>query len=295
MNWPSWLRAARPVDPAEAPDDAALASQVERLFPTDDATMSRTRGRIVAAARAASLDTAPAPSGLMRRAPARRWAAPVAALAACLVLGAGVAAAQDGPGQPFYPVRLALESWSLPPTGTTARWSAELGYLGTRLQEVQAATARGDEVGATAALDAYADQVDALSAEAKGPGADAAQLAARLDGDRIVLAGLPDAASAAVKAALQHVGQAQQSLASPGNGNKGGNGPAGSGNSNGGGSGGSGGSGNGQGGNGTGAGNGSGNGNGGGGNGGGGNGDANGNGNGSGNGNGHGPSNSHKP
>ena len=160
MNWPSWLRAARPVDPAEAPDDASLASHVERLFPTDDATMSRTRGRLVAAARTASLDTARAPSGQIRRAPARRWAAPVAALAACLVLGAGLAAAQDGPGQPFYPVRLALESWSLPPTGTTARWGAELGYLGTRLQEVQAATARGDESAATAALDAYADQVD---------------------------------------------------------------------------------------------------------------------------------------
>lgn len=278
MTWRRWLHLSRGAGPIAPEIDTQMTQQVEHLFPDDDAMMGRVRGRLMAQARAVP-HQAVTPMRLTRRAPARRWLAPLGAVVATVVVGGGVAVANDGPGQAFYPVRLGLESWALPPVGTTARWAAELDRLRARMQEASSATGRHDTQAVDAALDAYDSELDALTAEALGSGSEEAQLQDQLAQDTGVLmqlaGALPGSANGAAQSALAHVSHAQQSLAAPGNGNgKGGGGNGGSPN-------------------GAGPGSSQGNGNGNGGTGGG-----NGNGNGSGNGgnsNGKGPTNSHKP
>jgi uncharacterized membrane protein YgcG len=266
-----------------------MATRVDELYPPDEALMARVRERLVAEARAMPPVAArPRPVAAPRRT-ALRWAAPLAAVVSTFVVAAAVGVANDGPGQPFYPVRLSLEALALPAAGTPARWAADLDRLSARLDEVRTAGERHDAPAVAAALDAFDATVDELTAEAAGPAGDPAQLTARLAQDEPILAGLaaslPGSASGAAQAALDHVSQVQRSLASPSHGSGGGGGAGGSPNGNG--NGGGNGAGNGGGGNGGSGGNGAGNS--GGGNGGGGNGGGNGNGD------GHGPPASHKP
>ncbi|HEX9044655.1 MAG TPA: hypothetical protein VF802_06480 [Candidatus Limnocylindrales bacterium] len=93
--------------------------------------------------------------GLFTAARLGRRAGIVAAALVGVLVVSSVAAAQSGPGQPFYGVRLAAETLTLPPDGTPDGVQARLKVLDERLTEMRAAAKKGDERGAAAALGAY--------------------------------------------------------------------------------------------------------------------------------------------
>jgi hypothetical protein len=77
-----------------------------------------------------------------------------AAFALLLVAGSGLVAAESGPGQPFYGLRLAIGSLALP-GDEPAHERALAGQLQDRLSEVGAAARIGDGRGALAAIREY--------------------------------------------------------------------------------------------------------------------------------------------
>jgi hypothetical protein len=135
-------------------DDSRIIDRLERYandaLSPDRAQTSRMRDVVVV--------------GFVRRPPAtdaaRRGSRPLArgwsfALALGLVVAAsGVAAAESGPGQPFYGLRLAVASFTLPTHGA-AREHGLAAQLDERLEEAGAAVRNGDGRAAQAALRAY--------------------------------------------------------------------------------------------------------------------------------------------
>ncbi len=135
----------------------------DALSPSSEATR-RMRARAMAAFRQAQLEPRRAPAGLRRGAPIRVRVAMAAAVVASLTLsGTGFAAAESGPGQPFYHTRLAIEAWFLPPSGSEARLDADLDRAQARLDEARQAAARGDWNAEADALGAYAQVVSSIS------------------------------------------------------------------------------------------------------------------------------------
>ena len=95
-----------------------------------------------------------------------------AAAALTLAMVAGSAMAST-PGGPLYGARLWAETVTLPASGTP-RAQAEAQRLGQRLEEIQRASASGDEGAAEAALSAYASILaEARSGTAGDPAAEA--------------------------------------------------------------------------------------------------------------------------
>jgi len=134
-------------------DDLRLARELERqlkfALEPDQARLQRVRATVLASYRATM-------AGAPRQSPRfflRRWVV-AGAIAATLVGGAGLAAAESGPGQPLYEVRLAIGSWLLPSEGA-ARDRGLAAELDDRLAEVRAASRRGDSGALGAALAAY--------------------------------------------------------------------------------------------------------------------------------------------
>lgn len=176
------------------------------------------------------------------------WRRPMVAFAAAtLIIGmvAGSAMAST-PGGPLYGARLWAEMANLPATGT-ARAQAEAQRLGQRLEEVQRASATGDEPAAEAALSAYASILAEATAGTVGDPAAEATLKTAVARHVVVLISLADRAPAPAKAALdQAVASSTIVLDSLGGNDGGTGGSAGSGNgTTGGGYGGNGGNGNG--------------------------------------------------
>ncbi|HXG25900.1 MAG TPA: DUF5667 domain-containing protein, partial [Candidatus Binatia bacterium] len=96
-----------------------------------------------------------------------------AGFAAVLTVATGAAVLAAPPGSPFFNARLAIEQALLPPVGDLdARLAAHQELLEDRLAEAQAAAARGDTAGLTAALAAYdaevAQAVNELGTDADG-------------------------------------------------------------------------------------------------------------------------------
>lgn len=100
-----------------------------------------------------------------RRGPGRlwRWALAATTAIAALAIGTSFAAAESGPGQPFYHARLTLESLTLPAQGS-ARVQALLQQLDARLAEARSAGQRGDRAAVADAVEAYDQTLDSLSA-----------------------------------------------------------------------------------------------------------------------------------
>jgi hypothetical protein len=85
-----------------------------------------------------------------------------AAFALLLVAGSGLVVAESGPGQPFYGLRLAIGSLTLP--GDEAAHERGLaGQLDDRLSEVGAAARSGDGRGALAAIREYLNTLRELT------------------------------------------------------------------------------------------------------------------------------------
>jgi hypothetical protein len=135
-------------------DDELLAERLERhavdAMSPDKAQLSRMRNTVVLAYVGRAIR---APEGVRASRPwARRWSFALAL--ALVVLGSGVVAAESGPGQPFYPFRLAISSFTLPANGM-ARERGLAAQLDDRLNEADAAVRNGDGRAAEAALQAY--------------------------------------------------------------------------------------------------------------------------------------------
>jgi hypothetical protein len=144
-----------------------------------------------------------------RRAP--RALAVVLAMAALFALTGTVAAAESGPGQPFYGLRLSLESLTLP-SGGSARTEALLAQLDRRLDEARQESQRGNAVGVADAVQAYLATLDEIRG---GIGAGVGQTSVEAGLERHINALeklLPSAPSAAQPGLQQALEGAQQAL-----------------------------------------------------------------------------------
>jgi len=196
-------------------DDEALAARAERFrdeldrgYPADPGAVDRVRPIVLASFRS----MAPSPTHATRWSLVRRLRPAASLLLATSVMvgGAGVVVACSSPGDVFYPVRLALDSLSLPlPWGS----SSALDRLQHRMDEARGEA--GDPAGVSAALEAYRAELQRALAEAGTPAERQAVLEA-LDAHSLVLDELagdtPEAAGPGLQEAIDGVGAARDSL-----------------------------------------------------------------------------------
>ena len=136
------------------------------------------------------------------------------ALVALLALVGTAVAAESGAGQPFYGLRLTLESLTLPRDGS-ARTQALLAQLDRRLAEASRETERGNGPGVADAVRAYLATLDEMSG---GIGSGVSQTAIEAGLERHVtilqriLGSAPPNAQGGVQRALHQAEQAQQAL-----------------------------------------------------------------------------------
>jgi hypothetical protein len=125
------------------------------LAPRPD-QLARGRAATLAAFAAAAVTQPP-----RRRSVLRGWSL-AAAFGVLLIAGGGLVAAESGPGQPFYGLRLALGSVTLP--GEEPAHDRGLAdQLDDRLTEVRAAARSGDGRGAQAAIGEYLHTLSQLT------------------------------------------------------------------------------------------------------------------------------------
>ena len=169
-------------------DDPAMAALLERYaeesLSPDETTLSRMGGVVRAAfvesavERDAGLGHAASPLG---EAPGGRshsaWSGRRALAAFCAVAiltlsTFGFAAAESGPGQPFYRIRLGIETVNQPPAGSQDRAAADLARADARLNEIASSTGGSDWNAAADAAGAYRETLTAPG-RCSGEGADA--------------------------------------------------------------------------------------------------------------------------
>jgi hypothetical protein len=179
---------------------------VKRFVDTQAGMTDAQRARLRSVALTAFSTQTPATARPARRRTPRALALAFA-LAALLALAGTVGAAQAGPGQPFYGVRLTLESLTLPANGS-ARTDALLVQLDRRLAEARQERARGHAAGIADAVHAYNATLTELSSGIS-PGASSVQLEVVLQRHVDVLTGLRGSAPAGAREGLERaVGQA---------------------------------------------------------------------------------------
>jgi hypothetical protein len=167
--------------PEETPDGASEVLERVAAGPLspDDEALARMKNRLLAAyaqPMASRVETGrPSRSGYRRR-----LFAATASIAVMLMAAGGVAAAESGPGEPFYRVRLDVEALFLPAPGSDARLTADLDRAQARLAEAQRAASSGDWNAEADALGAYSDVVGSISLTGTQANREAAQ--ARLRG-----------------------------------------------------------------------------------------------------------------
>lgn len=218
-----------------------------RLSP-DPGVSARVRARVMRearlqheAARDAARAAAPIPL-VTRRSTARRLATPLVAASLWLGIAVGTVAAAQA-GGPLYPTRLWIEQATLPADGS-ARATAEIGRLETRLADALTAAARGDTAAVAAALDAYDSIAAEALAGANGKEELEALVATALDRHRAVLTAVAasldekgnstaaDAVEQAIQRAIEHNAAVVETLGADkptGAGTNAGNGAAGGG------------------------------------------------------------------
>ena len=186
-------------------DDSQIIERLERYaveaLSPDRAQTSRMRGAVVVAfvRRPVASDAAWLP-----RPWARRWSS---ALALALVVAvSGVAAAESGPGQPFYGLRLAIASFTLPAQGA-AREHGLAQQLDERLTEADAAVRHGDGPAAQAALEAYLRTLAELE-RGNIDRAVVADLQHHLDVLQALISQVPSEATSGLQQAIDEAGHA---------------------------------------------------------------------------------------
>ncbi len=138
---------------------AEFASVVERSFQIDDSAIDRVRGRVLGA----FIEAAPAPSRPRLDRPVRRGLA-LSVAATIGLLAFGSAAVQAQPGGPFYPIKLAIETATLPSVEVPAGWAARLDRLQLRIDEGLAGARARDPRAIAVALTEYRAEMITLSA-----------------------------------------------------------------------------------------------------------------------------------
>jgi hypothetical protein len=206
-----WLR------PGSRPDDTLLDESEDLLrrhaanrYGMTDPQRARLRAATLAAFEAQLA------SGEHRR--STRWApralALAVAIAAILALAGTVAAAESGPGQPFYGLRLTLESLTLPHEGS-ARTEALLAQLDRRLDEASRENERGNGPGVADAVRAYMATLGEMTGGIR-PGVSQTAIQAGLERHMTVLQRIlgsaPADAHGGVQHALRQAERAQQAL-----------------------------------------------------------------------------------
>jgi hypothetical protein len=161
-----------------SPDPLAVARMRARVM--REVRLEFEIGRTIAAA-------AVAPP---RRPLARRMLMPILAAGVWLAIAVGTIAAAE-PGGPLYPGRMWIERVALP-AHPAARTAAEISQLESRLAEVMAAAAEGDDDAALAALAAYRQIADVTLVEAGLDEGRLAEVRAALDRHLSVLAAVAD-------------------------------------------------------------------------------------------------------
>ena len=183
------------------PEDELLAERLERYavdaLTPDRAQLSRMRDKVVLTyiGRVSTTNGDVPPSHPW----ARRWSFALAL--ALLLLGSGVVAAESGPGQPFYPLRLAISSFTLPANGA-ARERGLAAQLDDRLNEADAAVRNGDGRAAEAALQAYLHTLDELERDGTLERAVLADLQHHVDILRALIATAPPQATSGLQQAI---------------------------------------------------------------------------------------------
>lgn len=212
MRWPTFGR--RTDDPRLAATASLLTEFAAQQESLDAGQRERMRAATLVAFRAQRV-------GGSQTTPARRFprlAAVAVGLVAVLALGGTVAAAESGPGQPFYGLRLTIESLTLP-SGGTARTQALLGQLDRRLAEARAESAKGDANGVSDAVRAYLatlDQINGGIGQGVSQTAVDAALQQHLSVLNDLLGSAPTAAQSGLQRAVDHTQQAiQQHPAAP--------------------------------------------------------------------------------
>lgn len=146
---------SRPTDDVELLVDRYATT---RLAPDSDQLANGRAAVLVAFVAAGAM---PAPSRRMLRSFLRGWSL-AAAFALLLVAAGSLVAAESGPGQPFYALRLAIGSVTLP-VEEPAHERGLAAQLDDRLTEVGAAARIGDGRGARAAINEYLHTLTELS------------------------------------------------------------------------------------------------------------------------------------
>jgi hypothetical protein len=182
-------------------DDQLVAEQLERYavgaLSPDRAQLSRMRDTVVLAYLGGDART----TGGMPSSPpwARRWSFSLAL--ALLLLGGGAVAAESGPGQPFYQLRLGIASFTLPGQGE-ARERGLAAQLDDRLNEADAAVRNGDGHAAEVAIQAYLHTLDELKRDGGLDPAVLADLQHRLDVLRALMSTAPSHATNGLQQAI---------------------------------------------------------------------------------------------
>jgi hypothetical protein len=199
------------------PDDARFGDTkdiLRRYAASRDGMTDRQRERLRAATLAAfEAQLVARPERTPARS-ARRGFALGLALVALLALAGTVAAAESGPGQPLYGLRLTLESLTLP-SGGSARTEALLAQLDRRLGEASQESERGNALGVADAVRAYMATLDEMSGGI-GPGVSQTAVEAGLERHLTVLQRIqgsaPGNAQGGVQQALHQAELAQRAL-----------------------------------------------------------------------------------
>lgn len=192
MSWPG---------PRETGDIELLLDRyaAERLAPHKD-ELDRAR-----AAMFAGWTGAGSMALLPHRSLRRGWS--LAGAAAMLVIaGAGLVAAESGPGQPLYGLRLAMGNVTLPHE-EPAHQRGLADQLDDRLSEVGAAARTGDLLGAQAAIDEYLHTLRELSHDGVTDPAILALLQRHQDTLQDLLAVTPAQAAGGVQQAIEAAGK----------------------------------------------------------------------------------------
>ena len=185
----SWLARRTATVPSSdeltlVPFAAEFANAVDRSFPVDDAAIQRIRGRVLGA----FIETAPTPATARLSRPIARGLAMAVVATVGLFAFSGVAV-QAQPGGPFYPLRMAIETATLPSIDAPSGWDARLGRLSLRIDESLAAQRGGDPGALTAALAEYRSELAGLSRGLDVQGR-RSSLVAAVSGDLAIVVGL---------------------------------------------------------------------------------------------------------
>jgi hypothetical protein len=188
-------------------DDQLLAEWLERYavgaLSPDKAQLARVRDSVVLAYVGRATRT---PEDARASRPwARRWSFALAL--GLLLIGSGVVAAETGPGQPFYQLRLTIASFTLPSQGA-ARERGLAAQLDDRLNEADAAVRDGDGRAAEAALQAYLRTLAELERDGTLEPAVLADLQHHLDVLRALLNTAPAQATSGLQQAIDEANHA---------------------------------------------------------------------------------------